>query len=423
MGRQLTDSVYGACELFPIQEDLSQTEVLRKTKNLTQLGLAKLLYPSAEHSRYMHSIGSGILGGMYAEKLGVNEEERNTLVAALTLHDLGHYPFCHTVDAFFEKIFGNTHEGNSVYLIKNSAEVLDILGKYKVNPEKVCRLIDGKDGLGFMQQLVSGTMDCDRLDYLQRDSIGGTARYGLAIDIKRFLQGAKKSPDGKLYYTQDTADAIKHFLSVYVDMYLAVYRNRNIVAADTMLNKALELREDTFKRVKFSHLTEERIISYLLNKRSSNKRQEKAKELAMRIFGKFRPYKDIFSIPMHLKSQTQLYDEIADKFGKKDGAIDKNIVEHALIENLKNHGIEEGDILVISKEIPKEDERPKTDIFIEPYYGSTIEDIVRIEDLRDDIPITINRKYCDQFAFRVIVPEERSKDPKLRKKIGEILFS
>ena len=102
----------------PIHKDvfLSKTEmeiidspVFQRLRRIKQLGVTNLVYPSANHTRFEHCIGTAHVAGRIAKRLGLGEEGESLKTAAL-LHDLGHGPLSHTSEELLKRYLGYTHE-------------------------------------------------------------------------------------------------------------------------------------------------------------------------------------------------------------------------------------------------------------------------------------------------------------------------
>jgi HD superfamily phosphohydrolase len=181
------------------EKDLIDTPWMQRLRQIYQLQSARWVYPSAEHSRFQHSLGAMHLAGRFARHLypslkaavddcpSANFIEEFLRIAAL-VHDIGHGPFGHFFDDNYLEQFGLTHEKLGQYIIKTEiAEVIKAIrrspsGEFgkgeRLNPEQIAFLI-GKGSVSvskqprwcvFLQPLLSGIYTVDNLDYVMRDA-------------------------------------------------------------------------------------------------------------------------------------------------------------------------------------------------------------------------------------------------------------
>ncbi len=189
----LRDPVHGLISFEGAHERLLKTLLatneLQRLRRIKQLGLASMVFPGAEHSRFSHAIGAmhvmGLLlarvkecgASLRADERLDEETERDALAAAL-LHDVGHGPFSHT----FEELFGATlsHETwTQQILLDDHTELHRALERLSRGmAARVASLLAGKHRLGYLCRALSGLLDVDRCDYLLRDSHMTGASYG-----------------------------------------------------------------------------------------------------------------------------------------------------------------------------------------------------------------------------------------------------
>ncbi|WP_342764048.1 HD domain-containing protein [Thermococcus thioreducens] len=163
------DPIHGHIELDEFAVRLVDTPEFQRLRRITQLGMAFLAYPSARHTRFEHSLGTFYLAKRIAEH---NPEIEEGAVHAALLHDLGHYPFSHTLEALYPR-----HEENTKWLIRHG-EIGDVL-REQYSLREFIEL--------FKHPLVSGDIDADRMDYLVRDAYYTGVAYGL-VDLDRLVR-------------------------------------------------------------------------------------------------------------------------------------------------------------------------------------------------------------------------------------------
>ncbi|GAB6135184.1 HD domain-containing protein [Thermococcus prieurii] len=215
------DPIHGGIELDDFAVKLVDTAEFQRLRRITQLGLAFLVYPSARHTRFEHSLGTFHIARLIRERNpGIDE---GAVYSAL-LHDLGHYPFSHTLECLFPR-----HEDNTRWLIKHG-EIGDVL----------MERFSLREFLGLLKHpLVSGDIDADRMDYLVRDAYYTGVAYGL-VDLERLIRNLRW--DGKrLILGEKGIMAGQNLLISRSMMYPTVYQHHTVRIASAMLCKAVEL--------------------------------------------------------------------------------------------------------------------------------------------------------------------------------------
>jgi len=96
---EIRDPVHGYVKLEGLALDLADTPQMQRLRWIKQLGLASLVYPGANHTRFEHSLGVYHLAGTMADHLGIGDEDKLKVGAAALLHDVGHGPLSHATEA------------------------------------------------------------------------------------------------------------------------------------------------------------------------------------------------------------------------------------------------------------------------------------------------------------------------------------
>ncbi len=278
----LRDPVHGLITFESDEEQiipkLLATSEVQRLRRIRQLGLSSLVFPGAEHTRFAHAIGAAYVMKLFLARLRqldgdlpfwqrvTSDRARDALAAAL-LHDVGHGPFSHL---FEEAMPGATHhEGwTERILLDPSSEVNRVLiGADPYLPQRVAELVRGHHELPYLANIVSGTFDVDRCDYLLRDAHATGARYGefdlgwllrslrLSDTARGDARSAEHSATGKpgacptlsLDGTKGLS-AIESFLLARHFMFQQVYFHKAARAAEWMvgaiLRRAIELVQD-----------------------------------------------------------------------------------------------------------------------------------------------------------------------------------
>jgi hypothetical protein len=207
--------------------ELIDSSPFQRLRRIKQLGPAYLTFHGAESSRFTHSLGVFHLARRAINHLSTFnsalKEYKFILYGAALLHDLGHGPLSHTS----EEIFKIKHEEWTAKLINSSPEITAILNRYgKDNAKAISDLIKSREApKKLIISLISSQLDCDRLDYLMRDSYTTGAKYG-QLDIDRIISSMTIAPDGDLAIHPKGLMAVEHYLVIRNLMYRSVYNHR-----------------------------------------------------------------------------------------------------------------------------------------------------------------------------------------------------
>ena len=220
--------------------DLIDSAPFQRLRRVRQLGPAFLTFHGAESSRFTHSLGVLHLARLALQQLERHHlelaEHRAVLYAAALLHDVGHAPLSHSG----EEMYGLHHEGWSGRLIREHPALRDRLEAHAPGTASaVADLLEhGRHPCPAIKALVSSQLDCDRLDYLVRDSYSTGTTYG-RLDLERILAAFTLAPDGQLAITPKGLMAVEHYLVVRNLMYRSVYNHRLNVVCNWLLNQAI----------------------------------------------------------------------------------------------------------------------------------------------------------------------------------------
>jgi len=249
-----------------------ETPAFQRLRKIRQLGLAMLVYPGAEHSRFTHSVGAYHLARRVVralldlDKTLFTQEEEIAIPLAALCHDIGHGPFSHLFERVSRQFISKDdadHETWTRSIIKDDQQVSGVLkaaGKDILGI--VFDIINKAHKKKYVYDIVSSQMDVDRFDYLMRDSFMTGVKYGdLDLNwILRTLQVGQVQKDGKTIKTLALdgtrgLSAVESYILGRHYMYMHVYYHKTIQAAESMLMKLLTLAvEETAKdKLKTSH--------------------------------------------------------------------------------------------------------------------------------------------------------------------------
>lgn len=222
-------------------EDLIGTPALQRLRRIKQLGTTYLTYHGAEHSRFSHSLGAyelmrrtlAILEQSGAEWPHANDRDRLLAMTAALLHDLGHGPFSHAMEA----VLGVSHERWTARILLEDPAVYRLLASVDDTfPEDVLAVLQ-HTGYPLLSSLVSSQLDVDRMDYLLRDAQNTGVIYG-NFEHERLMRSLTPVDDELVVRERGLGTAEQYVLARYF-MYSQVYYHKVSRGAEMLLQKIL----------------------------------------------------------------------------------------------------------------------------------------------------------------------------------------
>ncbi len=215
--------------------EIIQHPYFQRLNRIKQLGLSSFVYPGAQHTRLLHSLGAMHLMGEAIAQLRqqgqeISAEEENAARTAILLHDIGHGPFSHALEHSLVK--GVQHEEISLWLMDRINEESN--GKLDLT----LQIFTNQYSKKFLHQLVSGQLDMDRLDYLSRDSFFCGVSEGM-IGSARIIKMLNVRND-QLMVEAKGIYSIEKFLVARRLMYWQVYLHKTSVGAEMLLVNILK---------------------------------------------------------------------------------------------------------------------------------------------------------------------------------------
>jgi HD superfamily phosphohydrolase len=304
------DSLYDLIPLGPREEKLIGTAPFLRLQKIKQLSFVYRIWPGATHTRYEHSLGCynlavralrsllqhGSAGGLD----GVSISSVQTLVVAALLHDIGHYPFSHTLEELGYPIIEHEKVGRSI--IENS-EIATILERdYHLSPERVADFIDPPKakslpaGDELLNSLLSGALDVDKLDYLPRDARACNVPYG-GVDVARLQESLRIHPNvqgqRRIVVTHKGISPLHSLLHARQEMFDNIYWHHTSRALQVMLMRAVQeaLQCGALQPEQLVGLDDASLLSLLASEHMPTSSRVLAGDLEMR-----RPYKGILEI-------------------------------------------------------------------------------------------------------------------------------
>ena len=215
--------------------DVLQHPYVQRLNRIRQLGLSYVVYPGAQHSRFLHSIGamhlmSDAIASLRQKGIAITDDEANGAMIAILLHDLGHAPFSHVMEHTL--IEGITHEDVSLIMMEQiNREMNGAL-------DTAIAIFRNRYPKHFLHQLISSQFDMDRMDYLCRDSFFTGVTEGSVASAR--LIKMLNVVDDHLVIEAKGIYSVEKFLIARRLMYWQVYLHKTSVAAEQLLIKILD---------------------------------------------------------------------------------------------------------------------------------------------------------------------------------------
>ncbi|MCB0716178.1 MAG: HD domain-containing protein [Chitinophagaceae bacterium] len=238
----INDPVYGFISIdHPLILKIIAHPWYQRLRNIHQMAFAHLVYPGAVHSRLHHSLGAYhlmcvALAELKHKKTDINPNEELGAKIAILLHDIGHGPFSHALEHNLIQQTG--HEEISILIMQKLNEIFE--GKL----DTALAIFQNQHPKKFLHQLVSGQLDVDRMDYLNRDSFFTGVAEGV-IGYDRIIKMLTVH-DGELMVEEKGIYSIEKFLVSRRLMYWQVYLHKTVLASEQTLVKILQRAKEIF---------------------------------------------------------------------------------------------------------------------------------------------------------------------------------
>lgn len=227
----INDPVYGFITIDdPLILQIISHPWYQRLRNIHQMAFAHLVYPGAVHSRLHHSLGAyhlmcTALAELKSKGIEITREEEQGAKIAILLHDIGHGPYSHALE--HELVRGVHHETISQLIIERMNE------EFGGQLQTAMEIFSNRHPKPFLHQLVSGQLDVDRMDYLNRDSFFTGVAEGV-IGYDRIIKMLCVQ-DGQLMVEEKAIYSIEKFLVSRRLMYWQVYLHKTVLGAEMML--------------------------------------------------------------------------------------------------------------------------------------------------------------------------------------------
>jgi len=249
----------GAIVRIPTGQDVPFTSRVRaivdtaefqRLRQITQLGLASRIYPGATHTRFEHALGVFHNSLRYLWQLGkdarfaaaVSRHQAEVLMVAALLHDLGHWPFCHPIEDMALPDLP-PHEVFAAQFLSPDRELGQVLRRdWGIEPAEIIDVLvprTDSTSLRLMRSILSGPIDIDKMDYLERDSLHAGVPYGRNFDRSRLIQSllVNEAGDGLAITSKGKTAAELMVFARYV-MFSEVYWHHAVRSATCMFARS-----------------------------------------------------------------------------------------------------------------------------------------------------------------------------------------
>jgi len=239
----INDPVYGFVSVpYNLLFELIEHPWFQRLRRIKQVSMSDYVYPGAIHTRFHHALGAlhltqQAIAVLRSKGVAISEEEALGLSAAILLHDIGHGPYSHTLEGTLLEV---SHETLSLLFMEALNEQMD--GRLDL----AIRIFKGTYERPFFHQLVSGQLDMDRMDYLNRDSFFTGVHEGV-IGYDRIIKMLAVH-DEELVVEEKGIYSIEKFLIARRLMYWQVYLHKTVLSAEQMLVRVLERARDLRRR-------------------------------------------------------------------------------------------------------------------------------------------------------------------------------
>jgi HD superfamily phosphohydrolase len=319
----IIDPIHDFVRVYDNELKIIDTPIFQRLRRIRQLSGAHLIYPGAQHTRFEHSLGvmhiASMAGQALAEKGIVSSDDIQNLRLAGLLHDIGHGPFSHLFEEIFEEKRKISHEdlGRDIIL---KTEIGDIISKNGFDKKLITKLAFGDSKFQFMNEIISGVLSADIMDYLLRDGYFTGAEHA-KIDHHRLTYSLDVYKN-KLALDKSSLVNFETMMISRFQMFKAVYFHKTVRAGEVMLLEAMDLAEDelglsSMNLDEYLKLSDDVILAKLLNLPEHNSKLKASKKIATDYLNR-NLFKSVFETTLTGKAITKKHmQELREEVSKK----------------------------------------------------------------------------------------------------------
>jgi hypothetical protein len=279
---EIADPIHKFIRFTDLEKKIIDSVVFQRLRRIKQLAGAHLVYPAAQHSRFEHSLGTMHVAGLAGEHLfsigAIEKESIQELRVASLLHDIGHGPFSHLFEEALKVTGNKNHETIGAEIICKT-ELGDILSGFGYSPKTISEISFGNSKVKFKNEIISGSLSADLMDYLPRDGFFTGVEYG-KVDYNRIITSFRVTDNESLALDISSFYSFESMMISRFEMFRAVYFHKTVRSAEVMLLHSILLSSEALNLSKLSlndylKLTDDSILWKI----SSSENNKIAKEM------------------------------------------------------------------------------------------------------------------------------------------------
>lgn len=282
----IIDPIHDFIRVNDLELKIIDNPVFQRLRRIRQLSGAHLTYPGAQHTRFEHSLGvmhiAAQAGQALQEKGILKSDDIENLRLGALLHDIGHGPFSHLFDEVLQQKKKISHESIGKKIILQTS-IGDTLSKGGFDKKFITKLAFGNSKLQFMNEIISGALSADIMDYLLRDGYYTGAEHA-KIDHKRITQSLEVHQK-KLALERSALYSFESMMHSRHQMFKAVYFHKTVRSAEVMLLESIRLADEelgltSLNLDNYLKLTDESVLFKLLSLSTDTTELKRAKKIA-----------------------------------------------------------------------------------------------------------------------------------------------
>ncbi len=289
----IKDPVHGTMQFTSVEnawiKPFIDSPIFQRLRHIKQLGLGDIIFPGAVHTRFNHSLGCCYVASQIAHTIGLSDDQRQLVMIACLLHDIGHGPFSHAFEGIFQekKI---RHELWTPYFLAEFGDSSFFKLYNKINPkhkltaekfDEIANMIMHRTTKkNVLADIVSSQLDADRLDYLLRDNHFCGVKYG-EFDFPWMLHcmtTIETNEGSRLGITHKGIGAVEHYLMARRLMTRNIYHSQKKLAIESLLVALLDsLAQSLEYESNFKAIQKTRLGQFLMAANRFNEQAERGK--------------------------------------------------------------------------------------------------------------------------------------------------